>query len=80
MVSVGLFFAASGWQEIVPGAIISGYLFCESLINTSHYLVGVNISNTSNQVTVITYSGPASAIGGYDGEDSVGILVEGVYP
>jgi hypothetical protein len=80
MVSVGLFFACSGWQEIVPGAIIGGYLFCESLINTSHYLVGVNISNTANQVTVITYSGPASAIGGYGWKDSAGIIVEGVYP
>jgi len=77
MVSVGLFFAASGWQEIVPGAIIGGYLFCEALINTSHYLVGVNISNTSNQVTVITFAGPTAAIGGYDWKDSVGILVEG---
>ena len=80
MVSVGLFFAGSGWQEIVPGAIIGGYLFCETLIGTTHYLVAVNVSNTSNQVTVITYSGPANTIGGYDWKDSVGIIVEGVYP
>jgi len=80
MVSVGLFFAGSGWQEIVPSAIIGGYLFCETLIGTSHYLVGVNVSNTSNQVTVITYSGPAAAVGGYDWKDSVGIVVEGAYP
>jgi hypothetical protein len=80
MVSVGLFFAGSGWQEIVPSAIINGYLFCETLIGSSHYLIGVNVSNTATQITAITYSGPASAIGGYDWVHSAGIVVEGAYP
>jgi len=80
VVSVGLFFTGSGWQEIVPSAIINGYLFCETLIGTTHYLIGVNISNTATQITAITYSGPAEAIGGYDWTNNVGIVVFGAYP
>src|SRR5579875_1570392 len=80
MVSVGLFFTGSGWQEIVPSAIINGYLFCETLIGTTHYLIAVDVSNTSNQITVITFSTPAAAVGGYDWTHNVGALIQAGYP
>ncbi len=80
MVSVGLFFAGSGWQEVVPSAIINGYLFCETFIGITHYLIAVDVSNTSNQITVISFSTPAQAIGGYDWTHSVGALIQAGYP
>jgi len=80
VVSVGLFFTGSGWQEIVPSAIINGYLFCETLIGTTHYLIAVNVSNTANQITVVTFSTPAQTVGGYDWTNNVGALVVGGYP
>jgi len=79
VVSVGLFYASSGSTEIVPSAIINGYLFFETEIAGIHYLIGANISNTANQITAITFSGPAEAIGGYDWTNNVGILVFGAY-